>query len=119
MGPVEVTVLTVPGCPNAELLDERLATAAAGLRGVRVTRRVVPDEQQAAVLGMRGSPTLLIGGADPFADPGEPASFSCRLYRQADGSLAGAPPADTLRRALGQHGQASHANPGGAPPSPA
>jgi acyl CoA:acetate/3-ketoacid CoA transferase alpha subunit len=105
---VEVTVLTVPQCPNAALMDERLAAAAAGLPGVRVTRRVVGDEQQAVALGMRGSPTLLIGGADPFAAPGQPASLSCRLYRQADGSLAGAPPADALRRALAGAGQTGH-----------
>ena len=66
---MEVTVLTVPHCPNAGLMDERLATAISGLAGVRVTRRVVDGEQQAAALGMRGSPTLLIGGTDPFADP--------------------------------------------------
>ena len=97
---MEVTVLTVPHCPNAGLMDERLATAVSGLAGVGVTRRVVGDEQQAAALGMRGSPTLLIGGTDPFADPGQPASLSYRLYHQADGSLAGAPPAEALRRAL-------------------
>ena len=105
---MEVTVLTVPRCPNAALLDERLAAAVAGLADVRVVRRVVHDEQEAVALGMRGSPTLLIGGADPFADPGDPASLSCRLYRQADGSLAGAPPADELRRALASTGQAGH-----------
>lgn len=97
---MDVTVLTVPHCPNAGLLDERLAVAISGLAGVRVTRRVVGDEQQAAALGMRGSPTLLIGGTDAFADPGQPASLSCRLYRQADGSLAGAPPAEALHQAL-------------------
>ncbi len=97
---MDVTVLSVPECPNARLLDERLAIAAAGVAGVRVTRRVIHDEQEAAALGMRGSPTLLIDGADPFAVPGEPVSLSCRLYRQADGTAAGAPPAEALCRAL-------------------
>jgi len=105
---MDVTVLTVSRCPNAALLDERLAAAVVGLEGVRVVRRIVHDEREAAALGMRGSPTLLIGGADPFAAPGQPASLSCRLYRQADGSLAGAPPADALRRALVSAGQAGH-----------
>ncbi len=100
MRPVEVTVLTVPGCPHAELAEERLATAIAGLAGVRVIRRVAADEQEAAALGMRGSPTILIDGTDPFALPGEGPSLSCRLYRQADGSLAGAPSAEALRDAL-------------------
>jgi predicted DsbA family dithiol-disulfide isomerase len=105
---VDVTVLSVPECPNAPLLEERLAIATAGMAGVRVTRRVIHDEQEAAAVGMRGSPTLLIDGVDPFAAAGEPASVSCRLYRQADGSVAGAPSADALRRAL-----ADCAQPGG------
>jgi hypothetical protein len=103
---VEVTVLTVPQCPNAALLDQRLVAAVAGLPGVRLVRRVVHDEQQAAALGMRGSPTLLIDGTDPFAAPGQPASMSCRLYVQADGSLAGAPPAEALRGVLAHAEQA-------------
>jgi hypothetical protein len=105
---VEVTVLTVPQCPNATLVEERLAVAAAGIGGVRVIRRLVHDEREAVALGMSGSPTLLISGTDPFAAAGAPASLSCRLYRQADGSLAGAPPADALRLALIGAGQAGH-----------
>jgi hypothetical protein len=101
---VELTVLSVPGCPNAALLDERLAAAAAGLPAVTVSWRVVDDEQLAAVLGMRGSPTLLIDLADPFAVPGQPAGLSCRLYPQADGSRGGAPSVESLRRAL-EHGR--------------
>jgi len=97
---VELTVLAVPGCPNAALLDERLAVVAAGLPDVTVIWRVIDDEQQAAALGMHGSPTLLIDMADPFAAPGQPAGLSCRLYPQADGSRSGAPSVESLRRAL-------------------
>jgi hypothetical protein len=97
---VEVIVLAVPGCPNAAFLARRLAVAAAGLPDVTVIRRVVGDERQAAALGMRGSPTLLIDGADPFAAPSPRAGLGCRLYPQADGSLSGAPPAESLRHAL-------------------
>lgn len=104
---MELTVLAVPGCPNAALLDQRLAVAAAGLPDVTVIRRVVDDEQQAAALGMRGSPTLLIDRADPFASRGQPAGLSCRLYLQADGSLRGAPPVESLRRALERRGSGS------------
>jgi hypothetical protein len=106
---VEVTLLAVPGCPNAPLLEQRLAAAAAGLDGIGVARRVVRSEREAAALGMRGSPTLLVGGVDPFATPGAPASLSCRLYRQADGSLAGAPPAAALRQVLADAVQAGQA----------
>jgi len=99
---MELTVLAMPDCPNVALMVRRLAVAAAGLPDVTVIRRVVDDEGQAAALGMRGSPTLLIDGADPFAAASQPVGLGCRLYRQADGSLSGAPPVRSLRRALEQ-----------------
>jgi hypothetical protein len=49
---------------------------------------------------MHGSPTLLIDGRDPFAQPGAQASVSCRLYRGADGRASGAPSVTELRRVL-------------------
>lgn len=51
---------------------------------------------------MRGSPTLLIDGADPFAAPGQPPSMSRRLYRDDDGQASGAPSAGQLRQAIEQ-----------------
>jgi hypothetical protein len=97
---MDVTVLAIEGCPGAVLLEDRLAVAAADLPGIRVSRRVIASEAEAAAAGMRGSPTLLVGGVDPFAVPGQEPGMACRLYRQDDGSLAPAPPADELRRAL-------------------
>ncbi|MET8054127.1 thioredoxin family protein [Streptosporangium sp. NPDC005286] len=99
---MELTVLVVPDCPSASVLDERLAEVLADRRWVSVMRRVIDDDEQAARWGMRGSPTLLIDGVDPFADPGVPASVSCRMYRDEDGRLEGAPSVAALRRALGQ-----------------
>jgi hypothetical protein len=93
-------VLAVAGCPNVALLAKRLAIAAAGLPDVTVIRRAVDDERQAAALGMRGSPTLLVDGADPFAAASQPTGLGCRLYRQNDGSLRGAPPVGSLRHVL-------------------
>jgi hypothetical protein len=49
---------------------------------------------------MRGSPTMLVDGTDPFAEPGQPASVSCRLYRNSDGHIAGAPSVSQLRQAI-------------------
>jgi hypothetical protein len=97
---MELTLLTVPGCPNAAVFEERLAAALAGYPDVVVRRREVADERQAA--GMHGSPTLLVDGVDPFAVPGQVASLSCRLYRDPAGHTEGAPPVDVLRRALRQ-----------------
>lgn len=70
--------MTVAGCPHAPLLDERLAEAMAGHPGVPVVRRTITDDAEAARSGMRGSPTLLVDGLDPFADPNLPAGLSCR-----------------------------------------
>jgi hypothetical protein len=97
---MELTLLTVPDCPNAAAFGERLAAALAGRPGVVVHRRVIADERAAADAGMHGSPTLLINGADPFAEPGQPPSLSCRLYRDAEGRLGPAPSAEAMRQAL-------------------
>jgi hypothetical protein len=99
---MELTVLTVPGCPNAAALEERLAAALAGHPGVVVRRHQITGEQEAAEAGMAGSPTLLINGRDPFAAPGQVPGLSCRLYRDAAGRPARAPSVEELRRALGQ-----------------
>jgi hypothetical protein len=97
---VDVTVLAIPQCQGAALLDERLAAAVSGLPGIHVTRQIITTQQEAAAAGMCGSPTLLVDGTDPFAQPGQQPSLSCRLYWQADGSLSGAPQAGELRQAL-------------------
>lgn len=97
---MELTVLTVPDCPNALVLDERLAAVLADRADVSVVRRVIEDDGDAARFGMRGSPTLLIDGVDPFAEPGVPASVSCRLYRNEDSLAQGVPSVAALRQAL-------------------
>ena len=97
---MHLTVLAVPGCPNAALLEEQLANVLEGRPGVNVSRHVIADEAAAASRGMHGSPTLLINGADPFAEPGQSASLSCRLYRGSDGRISGVPSAGQLRQAI-------------------
>lgn len=97
---MELTVLSVPDCPNAAALEERLAVALADYPGAVVRRHEVVDDQEAAETGMAGSPTLLINGVDPFAVPGQVPGLSCRLYRDAAGRLAGTPSVADLRQAL-------------------
>jgi hypothetical protein len=101
---MELTLLTVPACPNAAAFEERLAAAMAGYPGVVVHRREISDERAAAQAGMRGSPTLLINGADQFALPGQQPSLSCRVYRDAEGRPAPAPSAGALRQVLAAAG---------------
>lgn len=97
---MELTLLTVPACPNAAAFEQRLAAVLAGHPGAVVHRREIADERAAAEAGMHGSPTLLINGADPFAQPGQPPSMSCRLYRDAEGRPGPAPSAEALQQAL-------------------
>ena len=97
---MHLTVLAVRDCPNVSVLEDRLAAVRAGRSGVTVSHEVISSESDAARWGMHGSPTLLIDGVDPFAEPGQPPSMSCRLYRDDDGQAAGAPSAGHLRQAV-------------------
>lgn len=97
---MELTVLTVPDCPNAAVLDERLAAALVDHSPLPVVHRIIDDEEQAARFGMHGSPTLLVDGVDPFTEPDVPTSVSCRLYRDAGGRAEGVPSVTALRLAL-------------------
>jgi hypothetical protein len=96
---IELMVLSVPGCPNVPLLEQRLAEALAGRPAVLV-RRVIANADEAARCGMRGSPTVLVNGYDPFAVPGTVPALACRIYRGEGGRLEGAPAVEALRRAL-------------------
>jgi len=97
---MELTLLTVPDCPDAAGFEQRLALALAGFPDAVVRRREVADEREAAQAGMHGSPTLLINGVDPFAAPGQPPGLACRIYRDAAGRAAGLPTVEALRQAL-------------------
>jgi hypothetical protein len=101
---MELILLTVPDCPNAAVFEAWLEAALAGHPGAVVRRREVADEREAAQAGMCGSPTLLINGADPFAVPGQVPGLACRLYRDATGRPAGAPPVEAIRRVVEQAG---------------
>lgn len=89
---MNVEVLVVPDCPHAESAAARVRQVLAelGLDGVEVTARVITDQNQAERTGFTGSPTILINGHDPFAEPGRPAGPACRMYRTPDG-LSGLP----------------------------
>jgi hypothetical protein len=97
---LDLVVVTVPDCPNVTLLQQRLAQVLEGRDDVSVSRLVIADEEEAVRRGMHGSPTILVDGIDPFAEPGQLASMSCRLYRHGDGHLDGAPAVSQLRQAI-------------------
>jgi hypothetical protein len=96
-----VEVLVVPGCPNEEaatglvrgVLDDL------GLTDVAVPVRMIDDPARAEQFGFTGSPTILIDGTDPFAEPGRAPALACRVYPTPTG-LRGVPDASALRVAL-------------------
>lgn len=97
---MHIDLLYVPNCPNLGRTRVRLQEAldAAGVdasvRAVEVT-----SSAAAAETGMRGSPTILINGHDPFATETESASLSCRLYAVGE-RMDGAPTVAQLIEAL-------------------
>jgi hypothetical protein len=68
---------------------------------VHVAEHTVTTDAESQRLGMRGSPTLLIDGRDPFPAPGARPALSCRIYRGEDGTADGAPTPAQLEAALG------------------
>ena len=95
-----VTLLYFDGCPSWRTVLDRLPSAAA-LVGVRITvsTEVVESPEDADRLGFTGSPTILIGGQDPFAEPGMVPAMACRVYVTPQGQ-AGSPTVDQLAEAL-------------------
>jgi hypothetical protein len=98
---MDVKVLFFDGCPNWEVADERLREALnqAGRSDVRVEHHRVTTPEEAEAVRFRGSPTILVNGQDPFADPDAPVGLSCRVYR-TDAGLAGAPTVEQLLTVL-------------------
>lgn len=99
---VEVALLLVPECPNAQPAEELLTSAlrAAGLGSTPIRVSVIESQHAAEHRGFVGSPTILINGCDPFAEPGRPPALACRVYP----GPAGLPPAEQLRAVLAAAG---------------
>jgi len=99
---VEVELLLVPDCPNAQPAEELLTSAlrAAGLGSTPIRVSVIESQHAAEHRGFVGSPTILINGCDPFAEPGRPPALACRVYP----GPAGLPPAEQLRAVLAAAG---------------
>jgi hypothetical protein len=97
---MEIDLLYVPDCPNRPLARRHLAAALAQTKRVAVIReREVRSSEEAARLGMRGSPTILISGRDPFAEGTDVEALACRLYRTELG-YSGAPTVEQFIEAL-------------------
>lgn len=104
-----VELLVIPECPHAEpahlLVREVLAEL--GLGDLPVPIRVISDQDDADRSGFVGSPTVLVGGVDPFAVPGTPAAVACRVYATPNG-LSGLPDRAGLLDAISAHVGRAH-----------
>jgi hypothetical protein len=91
MAGMEITLVSVPGCPHADLARQRLGEAL-WLSGVdaSVTERVVARHADAVREGFAGSPTVLVDGRDPFPAALVRPGVACRLY-PTGGGVEGAP----------------------------
>jgi hypothetical protein len=100
---IEIDLLYSPDCPNRSLarahLDEALAST--GLAAL-VREQEIRTSEEAARLGMRGSPTILIDGRDPFGAAAGSTVLSCRLY-DGEAGYTGAPKVEQLIEVLAGH----------------
>jgi hypothetical protein len=97
---VEIELRYFDDCPNWRTTSTLLESLIAELGlDTTVHTRKVDTAEEAEALEFRGSPTVMINGEDPFADPDAPFGLACRIYR-TDTGFAGAPSAAQLRDAL-------------------
>lgn len=96
---MRVTLQYFNGCPNWKEAEAHIETLRAEGVDVELDRQLVETPEAAERYGFRGSPTVLIDGADPFADTDAPVGLSCRVYATEDG-YAGSPSLEQLRAAL-------------------
>ncbi len=90
------------GCPNWRVAAAELVQALEELGlEVDIAYERIEDLEEAEMVGFHGSPTILIDGVDPFADPAARVGLACRVYPTAAGA-SGSPGVDAIRRALAE-----------------
>jgi hypothetical protein len=100
-GGMDVQMLVIADCPNERAASQLLRRALddVGLSETQVRTRVIHDDAEAKASGFIGSPTFLLNGVDPFAQPGAASAVACRVYAGETGR-AGVPSLRDLRREL-------------------
>lgn len=98
---MKITVQYFEGCPHWKVADRRLANVLQGLDSHKFTveYQSIESPEMAERVGFRGSPTILVGGRDPFATGTEPTGMSCRVFLTENGA-EGAPTEAQLREVL-------------------
>ena len=114
----EIELLWWEGCPSTEraLAELHDALRDVGVPDAEVRTREIRTDGEAEQSEFRGSPTILIDGADLFGPErpadhgGEPMGLSCRVYRRRDGGISPTPDPDDLREALRRAAAAEEVN---------
>ena len=99
---MDVQLLYFEGCPHQALAEERLrlALSIVGNEDRKIWHVLVETSEDAERMGFIGSPTILVGGLDPFAVGGERPALACRTFSTPEGR-AGSPTVDQLVEVLG------------------
>ena len=93
---MRIQLLYFDECPNWQVADERLREALAAVgSSTEVERVLVATAEEAEAWDFHGSPSILVDGEDPFAEPGAPVGLACRLYRSSAG-VSGSPTTEQL-----------------------
>ncbi|MDQ2728962.1 MAG: thioredoxin family protein [Actinomycetota bacterium] len=97
----DVRLVYFESCPNWRVADARLKEALVrmGADPNAVAYEQVTTAEQADALGFVGSPTILVNGTDPFANPGIPTGLACRVYLTITG-VQPAPAVEQMQAAL-------------------
>ena len=99
---MEIQLLYFEGCPHWTVMEERLRDALSLTGNSQAIEHVlVESTEEADALRFAGSPSLLIGGQDPFPSSSSEFGFSCRVYSTPCGPQ-GAPTVEQLVNAIGE-----------------
>jgi hypothetical protein len=96
---VKVTLLYFDDCPHWKQMAAQVDRLAQEIPGIKVDRQTVTTPEEAAAIGFRGSPSVLIEGIDAFIDQAAPVGLSCRVYETPSGP-SGNPSFEQLRERL-------------------
>jgi hypothetical protein len=96
---MQITLQYFEGCPNWKVTQAHLEALQEEGIDLDIVHQLIETPEAAEDAGFRGSPTVVVEGVDPFADPDAPVGLSCRVYRTETG-FVGSPTLDQLRAAM-------------------
>jgi len=82
---MNITLQYFEGCPNWKEADAHFKALVAEGVELNIEYQLIDTPELAEEFGFRGSPTIVIDGVDPFADPDAPVGLSCRVYKTESG----------------------------------